>query len=239
MFCQSCGTQLDDVSVPCAKCGNEPPRPGSDAAKELGNQVKASSRDAFGVLRQLLVDPVSGLSAAFVNLGSDRALSAGIALCVVFALAASGGLLMGASQLQRIAAPLLGQLSGVIGGPQGFGGFIKIAFGLLVLPAAIAAVSLAIRKMAGAHSPVAADVFTAGAALAPLAVATLLAGIIGVGNVEVVMLLFFFALVYLILMLYAGFTKVGGMSERAGAPAVPAAMLLAAWLCKVVFAAFV
>jgi hypothetical protein len=32
---------------------------------------------------------------------------------------------------------------------------------------------------------------------------------------------------------------VGGMSERAGAPAVPAAILLAGWLCKVVFVAFV
>ncbi|MDO8680546.1 MAG: hypothetical protein Q7R30_18675 [Acidobacteriota bacterium] len=77
------------------------------------------------------------------------------------------------------------------------------------------------------------------AALAPLSAATMLAGLIGVGNIEIVVLMFFFALAYLVLMLYAGLTSIGAMTERAGAPAVPAAILLSAWLCKVVFAALV
>lgn len=235
MFCQSCGTQTDDTSKPCPKCGTEPPQVRSDAAKDLGNQVRASSRDAFGVLRQLLVDPVAGLPTAFAQLGPERALSAGIALCIAFALAASGGVVMGASQVVQLAGPF----GGFIGAPQGFGPFLKTTLEFLILPAAIATVSLAIRKMAGAPAPVAADIFSAGAALSPLGVALLLAGAIGVGNAEVVMLLLLFALVYLVLMLYAGFTRVGGMSERAGAPAVPAAILLAGWLCKVVFVAFV
>ncbi|MDO8680539.1 MAG: hypothetical protein Q7R30_18640 [Acidobacteriota bacterium] len=166
-------------------------------------------------------------------------MSAGIALCVVFALASSAGLVMGANQLQRVVSGWLGQLSGLIDGPQGFTAFIKTAFQLLVVPAAIAASSLALRKMAGARPPISADIFTAGAALAPLGAATLLAGLIGVGNIEIVVLLFFFALAYLVLMLYAGFTTIGAMTERAGAPAVPATILLSAWLCKVVFAALV
>ncbi len=235
MYCQSCGTQVADASMVCVGCGYVPPAP----AKDIGDQVKASSRDALGVLKQLAANPVGGLSAAFVSLGPDRALSAGVALCVVFALASSGGLVMGANQLQRVVSGWLGGLSGFTGGPQGLAAFIKTAVQLLVLPAAIAAASLAIRKMAGARPPVAADVFTAGAALAPLGAATLLAGLIGVGNMEIVVLMFFFALAYLVLMLYAGFTTIGAMTERAGAPAVPAAILLSAWLCKVVFAAFV
>ena len=235
MFCQSCGNQINDISVPCGKCGNVQQRPGPDAAKEIGDQVKASSRDAFDVVKQLLANPVGGLSAAYAGLGQQRALSAGIALCVAFALVASGGVVMGAGQMSN----LLGPFGGFMVPAQGLSAFLKMAVELLVLPAAIAAVSLGIRRMAGAHPPLAADVFTAGAALAPMGLAILIAGILGVGNVEVVTLLFFFALVYLILMLYAGFTRVGGMSEKAGAPAVPAAILLAGWLCKVVFTAFI
>jgi hypothetical protein len=72
-----------------------------------------------------------------------------------------------------------------------------------------------------------------------MGLATLLGGLVGVGNAEVVLLMFFFAFVYLILVLYAGFTRVAGMSERAGAPAVPVALLLAGWVCKVVFASLV
>ena len=239
MYCQLCGTQMGDAAAACANCGHQVPSATTATAKDIGEQVKASSKDAVDVLKRLASDPVGGLSVAFTNLGPDRALSAGIALCVAFALAASVGLVLGANQLQRVASGFLGQFSGLVQGSQGFGEFVKTAFQLLILPAAISVVSLGLRKIAGASPPVAADIFTAGAALAPLGVATLLSGLIGVGNFEIVMLLLFFAVSYLVLMLYAGLTTVGAMSQRAGALAVPAAILLSAWLCKVVFAAFV
>lgn len=246
MFCQSCGTRLEDGTTWCTSCGAGPLRGSTDPASDIGNKVKVSSRDALGVMKRLLVNPVGGLPAAFATLGPDRAMTAGIALCVAYALAVAAGSVMTVSQLERLTGTFLGQagaeLLAKLGGldaSQGIAGFLKIAVKALVLPASIAAVGFGIRKIASASAPVAADVFTAGAALVPWAVATVIAGIIGLGNAEVVLLLYFFATVYLVLMLYAGFTRVGGMSDSAGAPAVPVAILLAAWLCKVVFVALV
>lgn len=239
MFCQSCGTQLAEGATPCVKCGYEPPSAGAAVAADISSQVKASSKDAAGVLRQLALDPVGGLSEAFTGLGTDRALSAGVALCVAFALCASGGLTMAMSRLEGMASAIIGSYSGLIVGQQGLSSFLKTAGQLLVVPVAIVVVSMVLRRIAGARAPVAADIFTAGAALAPLGAAALLAGILGAGNIEIVLLLVFFALTLLVLMLYAGFTKVGGMTERAAAPAVPAALLLAAWLCKVAIAAMI
>lgn len=236
MYCQACGTQIDDFSDFCTSCGHAQSL-GSTGTRNISDQVKASSRDALDVFKRLLIDPVGGLSAAFDGLGPDRALSAGLAMCVAFGLAASGGVITGASKLQQVSLPFLGPLSQALNMPSGFGSFLKMSIQFLVLPAAIAAVGLGIRKIVGAREPFVADVFTAGAALAPLGLAILLSGLLGFGNLEIVFLLFFFAQTYLVLMLYAGFTRVGGMTEAAAAPAVPVAILLAVWLCKVVLLA--
>lgn len=228
MYCQSCGTPMGEgVAAVCAECGHGAQR--QAVAAEIGNQVRASSKDAVAVLKRLLGDPVGGLGAAYTELGPDRALRAGIAMCLAFALAAAAGIAMGVSQW-------LGSLSVLMGGSDGFSAFVKLTIQLLILPAAIAAAGLAIRRIAGAQPSAAADLFTAGAALAPLGLAMLLAGMMGARNFEIAALLFFFALAYMILMLYAGFTRVGGMSERAAAPAVPVVLLLAGWLCKAVLA---
>lgn len=239
MFCQSCGAQFDgDAAVACIRCGYVTPGI-SSSSPDVGEQIRTSLRDAFDVLKKLAVDPVGGLGAAYAGLGEQRALRAGVTLCIAFALACAAGLVMGASQIQRLAYGALGPFGGAVGGPRGLGGFLTTAFQALTLPAAIAVVSLALRKMGSARPPVAADMFTAGAAVAPLGIAVLLSGIIGVANVELVLLLLFFALAYLVLMLYAGLTTVGTMSTRAAGPAVPATILLAGWLCKVIIAAFV
>lgn len=237
MFCQSCGASIADTADVCSTCGSPQSRTDPSPASVLGAQVKTSSRDAVDVLKQLLTNPVGGLSAAYIGLGPDRALSAGIALAVAFSLATAfgltrliGGAISGVSQL-------LGPLGGLAGMPQWNASFLKTALELLVVPAAISVTSLALRKLVGATATIAADIFTAGAALAPLGLALLVAGLLGAANVEIALLLLFFAAVYLALMLYAGFTSVGGMSDRAAAPAVPATILLSLWLCKVVVVA--
>jgi hypothetical protein len=232
---------MGDAAVFCSNCGYSPASAsaaGGDG-KDFGSQVKASSLDAFAAFKQLAISPVGGLSAAYQSLGPERALSAGIAMCVAFGLASSAGMTMGANQLQSLAFNWLGPVAGLIEDRDGIAAFLKAAVQFLVLPAAIAVVGLGLRKVVGAKPPISADIFTAGAAVAPLGAAMLLGGLIGVGNAEIALLLFFFALSYLFLMLFAGFTRLGEMSERAGAPAVPAAILLSLWLCKIVFAAFI
>ena len=230
MFCQSCGANVEQASAMCTQCGARQLSATSPAMNEIGDKVKASSLDAIQVLKKLVANPVGGLATAYEDVGSGRALSAGTALCIAFAIAAAIGVNFGASNF-------LGQLSMFTGSSSGLGGFLKTSLGALVLPSAIVAAVWAIRRIAGASAPLAADVFVAGASLAPLGLALLLAGFLGLGNLEVAILLLFFALTYLILILYAGLTRLGGMKESVAAPAVPATLLVSAWLCKVVFAA--
>ncbi|HXO26757.1 MAG TPA: molecular chaperone DnaJ, partial [Thermoanaerobaculia bacterium] len=78
------------------------------------------------------------------------------------------------------------------------------------------------------------DVYTAGAALLPWAFLVLAAALLGVANIEVIVVIWLFALTYSILMLYAGCSRIGGISEAGAAPAVPIMLLVTAWITKIV-----
>jgi hypothetical protein len=54
---------------------------------------------------------------------------------------------------------------------------------------------------------------------------------------EVILVLSLFALTYSILMLYAGCSRIGGISEAGAAPAVPIILLLSAWITKIIVTA--
>jgi hypothetical protein len=197
-------------------------------SNNLGEQVGASAKDALGSVSSLALNPVGGLGPAYTALGPQRALGAGGALCIVFAL--------------------LGALSGAIGSERfmmmfgvglldtnWFGMFIRTFFSMLVLPLAMIAASFGSRKVLSGNGPLAADVFTVGAALTPLGVALLLSSFLGLGNYELGLLLMLFASTYLVLMLFAGLTRIGGLTEKAAAPAVPIVFVVSLYICKVVF----
>jgi hypothetical protein len=81
------------------------------------------------------------------------------------------------------------------------------------------------------------DVYTAGAVLLPSGFLALLAALLGAGNVEIIVVLWLFALTYSILMLYAGCSRIGGISEAGAAPAVPIILLASAWITKIIVVA--
>ena len=81
------------------------------------------------------------------------------------------------------------------------------------------------------------DVYTAGAVLLPTGLLVLLSSLLGVANVEVIAILFLFALTYSILILYAGCSRIGCISEAGAAPAVPIILLLSAWITKIIVTA--
>ena len=229
MFCAHCGSKLQEAVLDCPSCGRKRPDSSPPPASQLGERLKGSSVDALTSLKTLLLDPVGGLSTAYSDLGRDRATAAGAVLCVGFALVASLGFTLGASRW-------LGSMLALTGN-SGFTVFVKSFAALLVIPAGFVAAGLGVRKLLKSSEGVAADLFIAGMALAPLGIAFLLSGLLGAANVEVAMLLFLFAYTYLILMLYGGLTSVGHLNARAAAPAVPVVLLVAGWLTKIVFAA--
>lgn len=229
MFCTHCGAPIQETWAVCGSCGKPLQKAVMPVAvAHLGEQVKASSRDAASALQALARDPVSGMVTSWQALGPGRAQAAGIALGAAFALAAAIGLTIGSRRL-------FGGFLGFYGG--GAATFFKLFLAMLVPPAAIAACAYGIRRLLGSGPSFAADMFTAGAALAPLGVSLLLSGLLGGANFEVVALLLLFAFVYLVLMLYRGLTSIGGLSERLGPPAVPVLIALSAWLTKVIIAA--
>ena len=215
----------------------QPPTP---AAAPIQQQAKSPSglppfsvgaRD-LGALPSLLLNPVGGLSPAYAGLGPDRALGAGLALCVVFAIVSALGTAIGTGQTMM--------MFGAMGfGANSFTIFLRALIGFLVLPAAMIGASLGARKILSASGPLAADVFTVGAALTPLGLALLLSSFLGLGNYELSLLLMLFALTYLVLMLFTGLTTLGGLTEKAAAPAVPIVFVLSLYICKVVFAAMI
>lgn len=231
MFCAQCGTQLATEVGVCSQCGFQaPPSSARWSASTVGNEVQrqmaATSRDAATALRLLVSDPVGGLPAAHEALGSIRARSVGIALCAFFSLAAALGLRTAAG---RSFGGIL-QLDSL----GSNGALLKWLLLLLVPPAVLAGACYAIRRLLSSPQRDSSEVFIAGAALAPAAIALLLSGLLGIGNVEIVFLLFLLAFCYLVLILYSGLTAISGVSARVAAPAVPVLLVLTGWLTKVV-----
>jgi hypothetical protein len=127
----------------------------------------------------------------------------------------------------------VGQLMGELTATQLF----KVLFlGLVPFASLIGACALA-RAVFHGKGRLAGDVYTAGAVLLPTGVFVLLSALLGVANFEVIAILFLFALTYSILILYAGCSRIGCISEAGAAPAVPIILLLSAWITKIIVAA--
>jgi len=203
-------------------------------SNNVGQQIGASAKDALGAVSSLALNPVGGLESAYSALGPARALGAGAALCVIFALVGALGVAIGSERLMMLFGMMMG-----VEKPNSFTLFLRAFLSMLVLPAAMVGASFGARKVLSGKGPLAADLFTVGAALTPLGIALLLSSFLGVGNYELSMLLMLFAATYFVLMLFAGLTRLGGLTERAAAPAVPIVFVVSLYICKVVFAAMI
>jgi hypothetical protein len=235
MFCQFCGSPIDASATVCPKCGKAQTRAGARAASgsNVGDQIGSSAKDAVTALTSLVVNPVGGLAPSYTSLGPTRALGAGIALCIFFALIVALGLVVGDGS---VVLSFLFMAVGY-GAESNFGLFMRAFIALLVLPAAMIGVSYGIRKVLQGDGPVAADAFTVGSALTPFGIGAFLGNLLGSANAELGGLLMLFGMTYAVLILYAGFTRLGGLTEKAAAPAVPIAFVVSLYICKVVFGA--
>ncbi len=94
---------------------------------------------------------------------------------------------------------------------------------------------MARRALAAAGGGTEGDVFIAGTTVLPFGVVLLITGIVGFSNFGIIAIAAAFANAYAILILFAGCTRISGISEQRAAPAVPVIVLLAAWISKVLF----
>lgn len=236
MFCQFCGSPIDASATVCPKCGKTQTRAGARSAggNNVGEQIGSSAKDAVGAFVSLVTNPVGALAPSYTSLGPVRALGAGIALCVFFALIVALGVVMGEGTSVIFAFVFMSAGYGI---DSGFGLFIKSFVALLVLPGAMIATAYGIRKVLQGDGPLAADAFTVGSALTPFGLGAFLGSILGSHNAELSGLLMLFGMTYAVLILFAGFSRLGGLTEKAAAPAVPVVFVVSLYICKVVFSA--
>jgi hypothetical protein len=211
MFCVNCGSSVEGNALAiCAHCGksNQP----AFSAADAGRIAKAAAADALGAVRKIAADPISGLQAAYADLGEQRACSAGIALGLAFALA-------------------IGVAAAITASSLGLGNSIKFMLSMTVLGlvafVAMVAASAGARKAFRTDGTAGADLLSCGVALQPFSVLLLVAAALGLANVKTIALLSLFAWAYTMTILFTGCTKLVRIPDRF-APPVMAMMLLAA-----------
>jgi hypothetical protein len=235
MFCKSCGRALAETLRFCDGCGADVNDGGAAAAtplsQQLKSEVKARSLDAWQGLKLFAKSPVGGLPESFAMLDDRRAIQVGI----VFALIYETALLLGSLIFKSKAASLLGGILPI--GELTAAQLFKVLFlGLVPFASLIGACALA-RAIFRGKGRFAGDVYTAGAVLLPSGFLALVASLLGVANWEVILIVLLFALTYSILILYAGCSRIGSISEAGAAPAVPIILLLSAWITKIIVTA--
>ncbi|MCI0650948.1 MAG: hypothetical protein L0Z55_03600 [Planctomycetes bacterium] len=185
-------------------------------------KLKSTSKEALNAFKRLATNPVAALPETYATLGDAKALSSGIAFGVVSAVC----FLLGGYMLLPVREGLFDFL--------GFGGVMKSILFSVMPFACTAAGSIAIRRVtAGAGGGFGGDCLIAGAAVLPMSLLLPISGLLGTGNLEVVVPLGVLAGCLGVLMLFSGYSRISKLSERASTFAVPIVVLLAAWLTKV------
>lgn len=174
------------------------------------------------MLTTLSRGPVAGMVQAYSNIGSGRALGAGIGLLALFVLT----MLFAYGRLIGSLGPFGGELTS-------FGSYLRVAFISIVPAGGAVLVSLIGRKFSGYGGSLGGDVFIAGCAMVPIALWLLSVFVLGAANAELIVALGIFALCYFTLLMYNGLTRIGRLSADLAALLVPAAILVMGYLTSV------
>ena len=241
MFCEFCGAEMTADQRVCGKCGRErgsyrPPAasaatPAAAGAAASGAVASRALRDSWDAIRQLVVDPYGQAGPAFSRLSADRALYAGMVLCVIFAVAGALGMVASVTAVMSAFVMFAGSY-GASRAELFFRGLLQ----MLALSAVMIGVSYLLRRGTGQKTGIGADVFLVGIALTPLGLAMLLAGLLG--SLQLALLLFMIAYTFMVLLLFAGLTAIGGLSSRLAFVGVPLLIIAGAWLTQRLLGAF-
>ncbi len=236
MFCTACGKQVAENSRTCDGCGAELVQGGGAGAanpvlQQLKSEVGARSLDAWRGVKLFAKSPVGGLPESYALFDERRAIGVGIVFAIVYEIA----VFLGALVFKFRVAGLFGGFAPI--GGLTVGQLFKVLFVSLVPFASLVGACAGARAVFRGTGRFAGDVYTAGAVLLPFGLFVFAASILGAANSEAILILSLFALTYSILILYAGCSRIAGISETAAAPAVPVILLLSLWITKIIVAA--
>lgn len=214
-----------------------PSRATAQGTQQFQEKAKAGVQDAWTASKRLILNPVGGIGEAYESLGNDRAFVVGIVfavlfdLCVLFA-AYKAFSAMGAFDSRGGFDDLPHAARGHHTSNESAAPLVKFALVAAVPLVSIALATLVFRKVVGAAGSFKGDVFVAGASLLPLGLGTVLVSLIGLQNFQVVIGIGVFSLCIVVLVLYAGLTKVAKIPEHVASWGVPATVIIAAWILK-------
>ena len=223
MFCNKCGVKNEDETTACSACGealkvqNAGGKFDADQAKE---HVTKTANDAWTALKSLGLDPVGGLLQTYQTLGSVRALSVGVAFGIAFAVF----FVLAVYRIPQI--DRLPQAAGV-------SGFFKLLIVGITPFLSLAAALLIGAKVANGKGDLACKSFISGVSLLPLLIVSLISAIIGIGNIEVSLILFTVAICITVMILFNGLTRIEQLSDKAASYIVPLMLLGSAWIAKI------
>jgi len=235
---------IPQIAPPTKTSPEADQRDDESQAEVFARQAKvvalAASSDALKAFKTLATNPIGGLRTAVDNLGTARAMQAGIVFAVIFELCV---VLAGYSLMSYVTSAT--SITGARGQgfpmvpmtePPGIGftGILKLMVaGLVPFGAAVGGFAAA-RAIFKGRGTLQSDMFVAGASLLPAAITILAMRILGPLNFELVVIVFVFAVTTTVLLLYSGFTTLEGIPDTAATLVVPLIILADMYICKII-----
>lgn len=232
--CGSCG---EAVQIPAAAKESSPA--GSDfkamtsaastmaskASQIAGEKTKVAMGGTVVAMTILVKNPTQGISEAHEKLGPQKSLYVGIFCGVIFAFS----MLFFSRQFIWFAST--GNLS------MGFTEYCKIFLASGVLFLCLAGTLFICRLVGRGKGNWTSDIFVAGIALFPMALALLVAGIFGANGIYVDFYLGLVAECMMVLILFHAFRDLSGLSPNFSAYAVPVALVISAYIAQLLLGA--
>jgi len=191
-----------------------------------------SLSDTGAAAKILFTNPAEGVREAYQKLGKSKALQVAICCLILFDVS----ILIDGYQISRneeawsIPHTIFERV--YRDSPISFYAKLSIVAAIPLL--SLAGAMFTIRSIARGIGSWQSDMFVGGIALVPFAVVILASNILGIGNVEFILFLYLVVTCLHVLILFHGFRDLCGLGSGFASYAVPGAIILSAYLTKVV-----
>ncbi len=175
---------------------------------------------ALTTAKALGLDPVGGLLKAYQALGATRSLGVGLAFGLVFSL------------LVVLTVYKIGFMEMFIG-KSGVTGFLKVMVIGFTLFFSLSIACLIGEKIGRGKGNFSSNCFISGVALLPIGIVSLISALIGYKNFEVTFILATISICMLVMILFAGLTRIGELSDKVASYIVPLMLIVSVWITKV------
>jgi hypothetical protein len=221
-----------EVGGPWTACvaitGSMAPAPSQQS--EAAKRVLSALADGAATLSHLLGDPVGRLASGFEKLGPKRAGAVGILFLSVYALVST-------FFLNSLVSALTSVSFGAMQVSLDIASFLKLLLASVASAGAfVGALALAriLNQRGGQWER---DAFVAGAVSLVWSLALILGAVVGWKNFEVWAILVLITVCVTVLQIYAGLTRLSGLSEPRATVSVPLVLAIELWSTKIIFAA--